>query len=116
MRYIVLILSFINGAWMLIDGVYVALNGKYIGPEKPGPWAAVIGSLGIDVFKLGPVFIVFGIAWLGFVSGLFTGAAWSHWLGIIVAISTLWYLPFGTLISLVVLTALVLFRDRVIPA
>ncbi len=116
MKYVVLILSLINGAWMLIDGIYVALNGRYIGPEKPGPWASVIGITGVDVFRLGPMFVIFGIAWLIFVFGLFSGSGWAYWWGMIVAILTLWYLPFGTIISLTVLAALLFFRERVIPS
>ena len=107
MRYIVLALSLINGLWMLIDGVYVTLNGKYIGPEKPGPWASLVGLTGVDVFKLGPLFIVFGLAWIAFVFGFWTDAAWARTLGIVLSIATLWYLPFGTLISIIVFVLLV---------
>ena len=103
MRYAVLVLSLINGLWMLIDGIHVIAKGKYIGPEKPGPWASLIELTGVDVFKLGPLFVLFGIAWLAFVAGLFGNAAWARNFGIVLSILTLWYLPFGTLISIVVL-------------
>jgi hypothetical protein len=112
MKYVVLSLSLINGLWMLIDGAYVLFNGKYIGPEKPGPWASLLSMTGVDVFKLGPMFVGFGIAWLVFVSGLFSGSYWAYWWGMIVAALSLWYLPFGTIISLVVLAALIFFRER----
>ena len=115
MKFVVLGLSLINGSWMLVDGIYVMLNGKYIGPEKPGPWASVLALTGVDVFKLGPMFIGFGIAWIAFAGGLFAGASWTYWLGIIVAVLTLWYLPFGIIISLIVLASMIFFRDRVIP-
>lgn len=49
---------------MLIDGIYVIINGKYIGPPKPGPWANLFYKFNIDVFKLGPLFMLFGILWL----------------------------------------------------
>lgn len=64
MKYVVIALSLLNGLWMLIDGVYVLANGKYIGPEKPGPWASLLSLTGVDVFKLGPLFVLFGLAWL----------------------------------------------------
>ena len=107
MRYIVIVLSLINGLWMLVDGIHVLAKGKYIGSEKPGPWASLIGLAGIDVFKLGPVFVLFGIAWLGFVVALLTGAAWSRRFGLVLSVLTLWYLPFGTLISLLVIVGLI---------
>lgn len=99
---------------MLIDGVYVLINGKYIGPEKPGPWASVFSITGIDVFQLGPMFVGFGIVWLILVFGLFSNLSWAYGFGIVVAALTLWYLPFGTIISLIVLIALIFFKDRTI--
>jgi len=116
MKFVVVGLSLINGLWMLLDGVHVMMNGKYLGPEKPGPWAPLVGVTGVDVFKLGPMFIGYGAAWLVFVAGLLAGSSWAYLSGIIVALLTLWYLPFGTLISLIVLAALIFFRQRVIPA
>ena len=109
MRYIVIALSSLNGLWMLIDGVYVIANGKYIGPEKPGPWASLIGVTGVDVFKLGPLFVLFGVAWLIFASAVLGAASWARTLGMILSIATLWYLPFGTLVSILVLIASLFF-------
>ena len=94
---------------MLIDGIYVLVRGKYIGPEKPGPWASLLGLTGIDVFKLGPAFVLFGAAWVVFALGLLTGSGWSKGFGLILSLLTLWYLPFGTLISIVVFSFLVFF-------
>ena len=107
MRYVVIVLSLINGLWMLIDGIYVLANGKFIGPEKPGPWAALMALTGVDVFKMGPLFVLFGIAWLSFVGALLTGVPWARNFGLVLSVLTLWYLPFGTLISLVVLIGLI---------
>ena len=115
MKYVLLVLSLINGSWMLVDGIYVLLKGKYIGPEKPGPWASVLSVTGIDVFKLGPMFILFGIAWLVFVFGLYSSSGWAYRWGIVLAIASLWYLPFGTVISVLVLAGLVFFREHLIP-
>jgi hypothetical protein len=114
MKYVVLILSLINGLWMLVDGVYVMLNGKFIGPEKLGPWASVLSITGVDVFKLGPMFMIFGLAWLVFVFCLFSNAGWAFWYGAVLAVATVWYLPVGTIISIIVLAGLLLFRENVI--
>lgn len=107
MRYVIVALALINGAWMAVDGAYVMMNGKYIGPERPGPWAALFGVTGIDVFKLGPLFVVYGLAWLLFAGSLAAGFGGSRVFGIVLSVLTLWYLPFGTLISIVVLLGLI---------
>lgn len=106
MKLAVFILAVINGGFMLIDGLYVILNGKYIGPEKPGPWASLLSLTGIDVFKLGPVFVIFGVAWLGFALSLIADVGWTRLYGLVLSVLTLWYLPFGTAISIAVLLML----------
>ena len=94
---------------MLADGLYVIVVGKYIGPEKPGPWASLIAPIGVDVFKLGPVFVLFGVMWLIFAASFFSEMTWARNLGLVLSILTLWYLPFGTIISVVVLVVLAFF-------
>src|SRR5688572_2444964 len=112
MKYLVAGLSFVNGLWMLIDGIFVLMNEKYIGPEKPGPWASLVSQTGIDVLKLGPVFVLFGIGWLVFLVAFWSKVRWARSFGIALSIATLWYLPFGTLVAVLVLIALTFFlRD-----
>ena len=106
MKYLVLIPAFVNGAFMLIDGMYVMLNGKYIGPEKPGPWALLFSVTGVDVFKLGPLFVLFGITWLIFAGAFWSDAVWARNLGLVLSVLTLWYLPLGTLISIIIFLVL----------
>ena len=114
MKILVLILSFLNGGYMLIDGIYVMARGRYIGPPKPGPWSNVFEIFKIDVFKLGPMFIIFGILWLVWAFGLLTNQSWAFGLGIVVAIITLWYLPVGTVISLFILGVLIFGRQLLV--
>lgn len=98
---------------MLLDGIYVMLKGKYIGPPKPGPWANLFEYFSVDVFKLGPLFVMFGLAWLSFVVGVLTHQSWAYTLGVLISILTLWYLPVGTLFSIVVLVVLLGMRRKV---
>ena len=112
MKILVTIFSFLNGAYMLLDGMYVMLKGKYIGPEKPGPWAGIFSSMNVNVFRLGPVFILFGLLWLTWLYGLWTHQSWVYTFGIVISILTLWYLPLGTLFSSVILLALIFAKGR----
>jgi hypothetical protein len=112
MKLLTTLLALLNGGYMLADGTYVLLNGRYMGPEKPGPWAALFAKISVDVFKLGPIFIALGILWLTFVAGLWMQQAWSYWLGVAASILTLWYVPFGTVCSVVILAVLLLARPK----
>ena len=105
-------MAFLNGAFMLIDGIYVMVRGKYIGPEKPGPWAALFEKFRIDVFKLGPLFIVFSLLWLGWLLSWWTRQDWTYIFGMVLSVLTLWYLPVGTLFSIVILFSLWFARQH----
>jgi hypothetical protein len=112
MKIIIAVLGLIMGGYMLIDGIYVILKGKYIGPEKPGPWANLFYSFDINVMKLGPVFIVFGLLWLAWVYALLTHQNGTFVFGITLSVLSLWYLPVGTLISIIILIGLVTARHK----
>lgn len=112
MKILLIIIAFIAGGFMLLDGIYVMLNGKYIGPDKPGPWANLFYKLNVNVFKLGPLFVTYGLVWLIFLYGVITSQAWACKLGLIISLLTLWYLPVGTLLSLIVLAVLLLARQK----
>ena len=112
MKILVTILAILTGGFMLLDGIYVMLKGKYIGPEKPGPWANIFSSFNVDVFKLGPLFVVYGIIWFIWLYGLWTQQSWAYAFGITVSILTLWYLPVGTLFSVIILLVLVFGRRK----
>lgn len=113
MKILVSILGLLNGIYMLMDGIYVMLKGKYIGPEKPGPWSGLFQHFGVNVFKLGPLFIVFGLLWLVWIYSLWSGQSWSRLYGIVISIATLWYLPVGTIFSLIVLFALIFAGQKI---
>lgn len=112
MKILITILAFLNGAYMFADGIYVLLKGKYIGPEKPGPWANLFYKLDVDVFKLGPLFIVYGLLWLIWLYSFWQAAGWAYTTGLILCVLTLWYLPVGTLFSVIIFICLLLGRKK----
>lgn len=112
MKLLITLLGFINGAYMFADGLFVLLKGKYIGPEKPGPWAHLFYKMNINVFKLGPLFIVFGLAWLSWILALWTNQSWALLFGLIISVLSLWYLPIGTLFSVIILIVLLTAKSK----
>ncbi|PCI31126.1 MAG: hypothetical protein COB60_12660 [Flavobacteriaceae bacterium] len=111
-KIILTILAVANGVFMTIDGFHVLFKGKYIGPEKPGPWATIFYKMKIDVFKLGPLFVLLGLSWLLFVYGLWMGHDWTFVFGLIVSIGTLWYIKVGTFIAIFTMAILVFFKNQ----
>jgi hypothetical protein len=112
MKVLVTILGLLNGGYMLLDGIYVLLKGKYIGPDKPGPWAGIFERFDVDVFRLGPLFIVFGLLWLGWLGALWSSNGNAYGFGIVLCILTFWYLPVGTLFSIIILLVLIFARNK----
>jgi len=105
-----LVLAVLNGGWMLFDGLHVIRKGKYFGPDEPGLWSKIISSLGVNPFSIGPVFVALGLAWFVSIAGLFSSSSWG-WLALLLsAIATLWYVKIGTVISVLVIALLVLFK------
>lgn len=106
------IIALLVGGWMIFDGVYIHVYGKYFGPEEPGPWAGLVRASGLDPFSFGKVFIVIGALWLFFLAGVLLDQSWAWYGAVIVAVCSLWYLPVGTILSIIYLALLLIFRAR----
>ena len=100
------LLGAVVGGWFIFDGIHVLIKGKYFGPPEPGPWASVVKLIGISPFSLGVPFIILGLMWLVSSYGVISHQTWSALSTLMVAITSIWYLPFGTVISVLVLTLL----------
>ena len=112
MKIFITILGLLNGIYMLLDGIFVMINRKFIGPEKPGPWANIFYYFKVDVFKLGPLFIVIGVLWIIWLYGLWANLSWAYLFGLLIGILTLWYLPIGTFTSLIIIGILLVFKRK----
>lgn len=111
-KILVLSVALLVGGWMIFDGIYVLSTGKYFGPEKPGPWSDLVAAAGLDPFRFGVPFITLGVLWLGFAAAMLLGQSWGWYAALVIAVLTLWYLPVGTILSIVYIALLVIFRSR----
>jgi hypothetical protein len=110
LKFTILFLALLNGGWMVFDGIHVLRKGKYFGPDIPGLWSKIVSSVGINPFKLGPVFVALGVAWLVLGFAVFFTISWA-WLALLIcSVLTMWYLKVGTVISIIVAALLVLFQ------
>jgi len=106
LKIITALVALLAGEWMIFDGVHVMMRGKYFGPEKPGPWSIVFIKMGVDPFRLGPLFVGLGLLWIVFLVALLTGQKWGWYGAVATAVATLWYLPVGTVLSVIYLVLL----------
>jgi hypothetical protein len=59
------------------------------------------------------IFLVYGVLWLLVAAAFLFGVSWSWWGMLFLAAGALWYLPFGTLLSVVQLILLAVLRTQV---
>ena len=114
MRWVIILLAIILAGWLAFDGAHALVTGDYVTPKtgqyagQLGPWSRVFTAVGMDprgVFvKCLHVFV--GAAWLGVVAWFAVGGRRAWFPMLVCAAGGLWYLPFGTLISLVVIALL----------
>ena len=99
---------------MVFDGSRALVVGDYVTPDtgphagQLGPWSEVVRAVGIPPRSTGMkiIFVSYGLIYLGMTVAFLLGAPRSRRGMITVALLGLWYLPFGTLINLVVLALL----------
>ena len=114
LRWVAVVLSVVQGGYMVVDGARALVVGSYITPGSGehagelGPWARLVAAVGIRPESTGMkvAFVVLGTLWLVVAVGLALGAGWARAAGIVVAVGTLWDLVPGTVISVVVLVIL----------
>jgi hypothetical protein len=117
-RAALVVLGFVEGAWMTFDGTRALSIGDYITPStrahagQLGPWNRVVNAVGIPprstAMKL--IFVVYGLSWLIIALGLAFRSGWALPAMLIAALATLWYLPVGTIFAIVQLVGLIWLR------
>jgi len=101
-------LAALTGGWMLFDGMHVLLTGGYASDSQPGPWAALVAFIGLNPYRIGPLFVLLGILWLICTLAHLLGTGWGKPGATATAIATLWYVPVGTALSVVYLAVLLI--------
>ena len=117
-RLALVVLGLVEGAWMIFDGTRALTVGDYVTPStgahagQLGPWNYVVSAVGIPprstAMKL--IFVVYGVSWVIIALGLEFQSGWALLAMPIAAIATLWYLPVGTIFSIVQLAVLIWLR------
>src|SRR5262249_53093055 len=100
-------LSFVNGAYLLFDGLHWVVAGDFIRiGGRLGRWADLVATVGTNPMRLGTAFLVLGAAWCAGAAGLLLRRRWARRITATLAVVSLPYLVFGTLISAAILILL----------
>lgn len=113
-RCVVLGLILLGPGWLFFDGAHALVAGDYVTPSSGryagqlGPWAHIFEAVGIDPRSLFVKLLHVAVG----AANVALGAAWAFGreglrkiLTAAVALS-LWYVPFGTIIAIIILILL----------
>jgi hypothetical protein len=111
LQWIVMALALLQGGWLTFDGSRALAVGDYFTPTSGpragelGPWAHFVAAVGLEPRStfVKSVHVALGIAWLGALVTFAWQPATGWWAMFVCAAASLWYLPIGTVASLVVI-------------
>jgi hypothetical protein len=107
------LLGLVVGGWMLFDGLRRLFIGDFVRIDgQLGPWTQIVAAFGIDPMSMGLPFVLLGALWILGCLGLVAARPWGWKLTLAMAMVSLFYLLFGTLIAFVVLNLLLMRRTR----
>lgn len=109
-------IALLIGSWLTFDGMRALVTGDYTtaksGPHagQLGPWSKVISTLGIDPRSglIKGLHVGLGVVWLLSLIAFALNPSLGWWALLLCSIFTLWYLPVGTLLSVIELCLLLL--------
>jgi hypothetical protein len=118
--WLVLLLAFIEGGWLAFDGGRALVVGDYLTPRSGrfagqlGPWSKLVSAIGIEPRStlMKSVHLVLGSTWLIVMACFALRFPWAWWGMLVCAIAAVWYLPFGTMLSLIQVLLLLLPQLR----
>lgn len=113
-KWVVVALALFQGAWLAFDGTRALTVGDYITPSSGpragqlGPWSRVVSALGWEPRStlIKSVHVSLGLLWLVGMIVFLIRPEVGWWVLFGCGIGTLWYLPLGTALSIVVLVLL----------
>ena len=107
LQWLIILIALQQAGWMAFDGTRAMIAGDYVTPKSGqyagqlGPWKHVVQAVGIEPRStlMKSIFVAYGFAWLAIIICFVLKLHWSWTAMLIAAGGALWYLPFGTLSS-----------------
>ena len=119
-RLTVIVGALLLGGFMLLDGGRALLVGDYFTPRSGpyagqlGPWAALVSRVGVaprgTLMKV--IFVALGASWLLALASYIRRPLEGRSALPVLALASMWYLPVGTILSVIILAMLAPHRPR----
>jgi hypothetical protein len=111
LKWIVFALALFQGGWLAFDGSRALMVGDYVTPStgpragQLGPWSRIITTMGFEPrsTSIKCLHVLLGIAWLVALAVFVLRPATGWWALLCCGVATLWYLPVGTVASVLVI-------------
>jgi len=118
--WIIIVIALQQAGFMAFDGTRALTIGDYVTPKtgqyagQLGPWSKLVSAIGIEPRStlMKSIFLVYGVAWIIVIVCFAMRLPWSWWAMLGLATGALWYLPFGTLSSVIQFVLLLLPQVR----
>lgn len=116
--WVIATLVFFNAGWMTFDGARALIVGDYVTPKagplagQLGPWAKVLTAVGLNprATAIKSLFVIYGVLTLAILTCFLLHLKWAWPALLILAGAGLWYVPVGTILNLVVIILLLVFK------
>lgn len=116
LKWIVIVLALVEAGWLAFDGAHAFVVGDYVTPStgahagQLGPWSKVVSGVGLEPRStlMMAIHLVLGSAWLLVTACFAFDVTWARAGMIVCAVLGLWYLPFGTFLSVLQIVLLTL--------
>ena len=114
LKWIVFALALLQGCWLVFDGGRALIVGDYVTPStgphagQLGPWSRILSAIGLEPRStmIKCLHLCLGVAWLIALIVFLVRPAAGWWVLLVCGVATLWYLPVGTVASLILLVLL----------
>lgn len=114
--WVVFVLALLEGGWLAFDGGRALVVGDYVTPRSGqyagqlGPWTKAVAALGIDPRStlMKSIHLALGLAWIVVAICFALQLPWAWTAMLVCAVLSLWYLPFGTILSVIQIAILLL--------
>jgi hypothetical protein len=115
-RIFIPVIALLIGGWLVFDGIRAFTTGDYLTARtgsragQLGPWSQLVVKAGLDPRSpfIKALHVALGLAWLIGLVLFLARPTFGWWLLLCCSVSTLWYLPLGTVLSLFELGLLLL--------